>query len=58
MTMVMVAKMPFKDLYSVFFVGFCYTSSPPARIATADRIRCSLLLAGQSLCPKACLILT
>ena len=23
------------------FVGFCYKSSPPARIATADRIRCS-----------------
>ena len=28
-------------LYFVIFVGFCYKSSPPARIAGADRIRCS-----------------
>ena len=30
-------------MYHVIFVGFCYVTSPPARIATADRIRCSFV---------------
>ena len=36
---------------SEFFVGFCYESSPPARIAGADRIRCRVLFRKTKLTP-------